>query len=702
MKKIFSPILRMINVLTFSQKFILISLLCFIPMISAALFLIYQANEEIVFIEKEKIGIQNSQLIRLLVDDIQQTRGMTNALLNGNQSFQNKIVEKNEQITAELNRVDILIKQTKLPASTYNKLDAIRSQWSKLQNLDSRRNAGETFASYTQLIQQLLDFNNYMNNQTNLTIDPHLDTNNFNTILNNKLLPNIEKMGQARGKGAGILAKKSISENEKTEMAVLSENIKSNTDSIVSGLETVYQENDHFKQQFGAQSENIVAQMSKIRQIIDHDILSSQQISADSGYYFNSTTQTINESYSFYDSGIRVIDQILSERIISQKQIRNEIAAFLGVALLLILSVFFAFQISVTKNVRLLERGAAAVAKGNLCTSIEVGSKDEMGKIANCFNEMLASLCSLVQVMHTNIEDLSITSVNMNESSQQSAQASEHIAMNIIAVAEKNQQLVEFILKNEALISKITTSIEKVSEKTDEVFETAKDSRLTAQTGEAVITQAVEKMSHIQQAVNTSAHMVEKLNKGSQAISQIVEVISEIAKQTNLLALNAAIEAARAGEAGRGFAVVADEVRKLAEQSQTSAQQITQIISEIQENTGSVVDSMRLGNSEVNEGVKIVRSAGDSFSEIILSFEKVTDKIHEISDPIEEVVRDCHVVIESVKQSDILGKEVAEKTESISAAAEEQAASTQQIAVASQTLGTLVDRTKEISDQFRI
>ena len=149
--------------------------------------------------------------------------------------------------------------------------------------------------------------------------------------------------------------------------------------------------------------------------------------------------------------------------------------------------------------------------------------------------------------------------------------------------------------------------------------------------GNQAIQAAVLQMNAIHDSIRELSGVVEGLGNHSQAIGQIIEVITGIANQTNLLALNAAIEAARAGEHGRGFAVVADEVRKLAEQSSRSAEQISQLINTIQSDTKHAMNSMEAGTREVQQGILVVHEAGETFGQIQMSIGTVSDQVHDVS-----------------------------------------------------------------------
>jgi methyl-accepting chemotaxis protein len=195
---------------------------------------------------------------------------------------------------------------------------------------------------------------------------------------------------------------------------------------------------------------------------------------------------------------------------------------------------------------------------------------------------------------------------------------------------------------------------------------------------------------------------VANLGERSVQIGQIVDTISGIAGQTNLLALNAAIEAARAGEQGRGFAVVADEVRKLAEQSQDATKQIADLIQEIQGETDKAVVAMNQGTHEVKVGTEVVSVAGQAFGEITLLITQVSDQIQDISAAIQQVTSGSQLIVSSVQDIDGISKKVAEEAETVSAATEEQSASMEEIAASSQSLAKMARDLEAAVSKFTV
>ena len=220
--------------------------------------------------------------------------------------------------------------------------------------------------------------------------------------------------------------------------------------------------------------------------------------------------------------------------------------------------------------------------------------------------------------------------------------------------------------------------------------------------GESAIEQVITQMDSIGQGTAQVGDAIGKLSASSKQIGEIVGVISAIAAQTNLLALNAAIEAARAGEQGRGFAVVADEVRKLAEQSGDAAKQISSLIDENRQNIELAVVAMQSGNVEVKRGIEIVGSAGDAFTKIAALVQEVSVEVREISAAVEEMASGSEQMVGSMKEIERVSKTTAGETQTVSAATQEQSASMHEIASASQNLAKMAEGLQVAIAKFRL
>lgn len=294
--------------------------------------------------------------------------------------------------------------------------------------------------------------------------------------------------------------------------------------------------------------------------------------------------------------------------------------------------------------------------------------------LKDSINKFGAAMCDALLRVTEGVEATASASSQISSSTEEMAAGSQEQSSQTAEVASAVQQMTATILESTANVTRAADFAHKAGN-------IAKD-------GGTAVQETIKGMDRITKVVEDAARTVQELGASSEQIGQIVQVIDDIADQTNLLALNAAIEAARAGEQGRGFAVVADEVRKLAERTTKATKEIGGMIKQIQQNTGGAVKSMTLGTEEVKRGTLLANKAGSSLEEIISSVNSVISEINQVAATSEE-------------QSSA-AEQISKNIESISAVIHESASGTQQIARASEDLNKLTDNLQNLVSQFRI
>ena len=239
-----------------------------------------------------------------------------------------------------------------------------------------------------------------------------------------------------------------------------------------------------------------------------------------------------------------------------------------------------------------------------------------------------------------------------------------------------------------AAVEEMASSASEVAQKSEATSKAAADSRSQADEGGKIVAGTVHEMKLISEEVTSSASSVSDLGKKGEQIGAIIEVINDIADQTNLLALNAAIEAARAGEHGRGFAVVADEVRKLAERTTKATEEVAQSIREIQTGTGDAVQKIQSGSGRVSKGVELANSAGDALAKIVAGSGSVVEMVASIA--------------AAATEQSAASEQIARSVQEISAVTRESTQGASQAAQAAANLSKDAERLRSLVAKFKV
>ncbi len=311
---------------------------------------------------------------------------------------------------------------------------------------------------------------------------------------------------------------------------------------------------------------------------------------------------------------------------------------------------------------------------GDLTVRLTAEKDDEIGKLYNGFNNAVQ-----------NIKDMIIAT---SEAVKATANASNEISSSTEEMASGSQELSSQTTEVASAVEQMASTILQTTKNASSAAEFSQRAAQSAINGGQVVKQTVEGMNCIAQVVGNAASIVKELGKSSNQIGEIIQVIDDIADQTNLLALNAAIEAARAGEQGRGFAVVADEVRKLAERTTKATKEIATMIKKIQKDTGNAVESIESGTREVETGKELAKKAISALDEIIGSTNETIDVVNQVAAASEE-------------QSSA-AEQISKSIEGISSVTHESAARIQQIAKASEDLSNLTTNLQNLVNKFQI
>lgn len=386
----------------------------------------------------------------------------------------------------------------------------------------------------------------------------------------------------------------------------------------------------------------------------------------------------------------------------NEQEIIIFVTVIIVVALILLVSLSVVIARMIVRPIKEVKGLLTKAENGDFTVKGSYQSKDEIGELTTSFNNMTNTLQSVFTTVQDSSQQVASASEQLSASAEQNSKASEHITLTVQELASGSDKQVDKVEDSSKVITEITNHTKTIADHTEKITKDVLHASEMSLEGNRAIKKVNEQMNSIYENVNSLSEAIKGLNDRSNEIGQITNVITGISAQTNLLALNAAIEAARAGEHGKGFAVVADEVRKLAEESTSSTEKIAQLIQLIQSDTDNTIQTMKKAAEEVYSGLNVVHVAGDSFQKIELAVNGVVSQIEDISESLKKLANGTDIVNESIQNVSDVAKESAMITQNISAATEEQLASMEEISSSSQSLARLADDLQIAIKQFKI
>jgi methyl-accepting chemotaxis protein len=397
-----------------------------------------------------------------------------------------------------------------------------------------------------------------------------------------------------------------------------------------------------------------------------------------------------------------VIGSYMKDMIKPLVSIRNDMFIISLLASLMAMIIGYVIVHILTRPMKELVEAMEKAEAGDVTVQVTPGSKDEVGQLTHMFNEMIREFRNMLWQVHEVSEQVAASSEQLTASANESTRASEQISEASQEIAAGSEGQMESVRKTTEALHEMSNNIQAIAGK---IHNVKHDSAIVVQyahEGENSLKKVVWEMNDISQKVSDTESQIRELGNRSEAIKGIIHTIHEISEQTNLLALNAAIEAARAGEQGKSFAVVAQEIRKLAEQSGKSAGEIAALISDIHSKIETSVTSMEESSKAVSEGREVVEEAGKAFSSILKAIDDLNQQIEQVTASSETISDGAERIVRQGDEISRLASIAAADTQEVAAASQEQTATMEEINAASEMLAKMAEELKAHVSRFKI
>lgn len=700
--KVLQPFQFVMNRLKYAQKFLLIGVLFLIPIGLLLYQLAANLTDQINLSTKEQYGVAYNRSLKELLVQLQEHRELADAVKSGSDNLKDKLTETEKLADEKLDLVEKEEKKHGKLLHTADKLKGIKDQWTSLKGKTATIESDGSFKIHTSLSDQVLKLITYVADQSNLTLDPELDSFYLIELTTNVLPDQTEQISQSLPKGVASLNRKVVSHDDWGLLAIATSDIKRSAENTEKQLGVVFSVNPGLKAALDEPGKNLIATGKNVSYIISDKLLNNPFLTMKPADYADELKKAISANNEYYDTAAKELDRLLQKRL---NHLRTNwyivLSSLIGV--LLLVSLFFlSFYRNVNDAVIRLEQSARKMARGDLTVQIELKSRDELSRVGGAFNDLAQSFRSLLQKNKAMAEQVSASAEELDFVAQESVQTTQQTAEAMQLIASSSELQAKSADDNTAALVEVAQGVSRVADSSSKVAEMASHAAEEAKKGQEALNQASRQMDRIRATVDDSAQVVGGLGERSEAIGEIVGVIRGIADQTNLLALNAAIEAARVGEHGRGFAVVADEVRKLAEQSRQSTEKISGLIQEVRNAVAGAIKAMGTGVTEVAGGIEIIQTAEQQFSRILGAVDTVSEHVQDISAASQQMSAGTEEVTASMTEMVSVAKGASVETQNVVATSHLQLASMEEIQAALKELKQMAGELQEEMSKFSL
>jgi methyl-accepting chemotaxis protein len=607
---ILAPAVTLANRLRFKTKFAVLAIIVLVPLLLLGTRFIVQLNDSLAVIRSEQTGqrylLDVTPILRLSM----MQRALTNRLLSGDQTAQADVLANQAKIEDAFSKLATTDRQFNDALQTGDRVERLHASATRLMSLAKPGvDPGGMFDQWNDQLTETLNFVYYVSATSGMVLDEDYASLFMIDLSTLRLPRQINIVGQLRGLASGLREGQPLS--------------PATRGVIKSMLKTELLIHKELQQSLELLRRREPALADRIQAPIDSAFMSLTGFRADLEAVTSSTSDTLVNVQNVPAKGNAVVAELYKAQDTLQEELLNRLAqraqektserlfilGMFAVVGLLLAYVFCGIYSAMRRSIEDMLQATRLIGQGDLSARVQVRGKDEIADVGSSLNHMVQAFGSSLTQVERSSQSVSDAAARMGVSIDRAKQS-----MN--TQQSETEQVA-------TAINEMTTSVADVAQNTEGAAHAAEHASQSSQAGLAKMHETKVTIEALADEVERSAQKVSALAQHSQQIGGVIEVIRNIADQTNLLALNAAIEAARAGEQGRGFAVVADEVRTLASRTQNSTEEIRRIIQELQSATSAAVEQMKAGKQRAQECLQSADAASTSLDAISDGVEQI-------------------------------------------------------------------------------
>lgn len=608
MGSLLNPAVALANKMSFTAKLFIAVLIFLLPFVVVLNINLFNSWADIKKIEHQQDGLEIIVHLKPMALDVAKHRGNMAQYLSGATDKEAAIAAIESTLDENMNLVQKIAKTKNYDLANLNE---VTSSWQQLKLAKNKSALGvKNFQEHSDLVEKIHHMIAIVSADFELIMQ-HSATDHYLQNLMSYGIPELEEeLGKLRGKGAGALSDKTLAPSEKVVVGSLLSAAQRLNNALNEDVELMFKDTEMQDKL----SDSLTSYRNIIQQFIevtDKQIVTTEDVIISNTAYFEYGTKAI-EALSVFDKYVTSeFNQRIQKRH-DEKYVSNLLLMVLALSITG-LGVYFSLGIltSLNTNAKQLNDASHKLQEGDFSTKIIINSEDTLGDAAESLTDMIGSVALLLNNIQKSAHDVNELSVKIQSVSDNSKHELDQQNL-------QTQQAASAATEMAATVREVARSCVEVTNATDIAHESALE-------GQTKVKDAITKINTLGADVENAKNIISQVQSDVTDIGAVLEVIRSIAEQTNLLALNAAIEAARAGEQGRGFAVVADEVRSLAKRTQDSTAEIRAVIEKLQVGAVSAVNIIHQSFVGAQNSVDSAMSAGQSLEKIVTGVDFLRD-----------------------------------------------------------------------------